>query len=137
MNESHAPDSERTPPRERFAPISLHINLREEAAKLNAEADGEHSGHRQIALYKYHKSTVALFRFAAGGFLPPHRAPGAVFIQVLEGRMSFDLEGTPNIVAAGEMLVLAPGTPHDAKAIEPSLMLLTVCLDKDGIDGIG
>lgn len=123
-------ESERQPPRERFAPAANQFDLRAEAEKLMAEAGGDHSGHRQIALYKHDQATVALFRFKKDGFLKEHQAPGKVFIQVIEGAMEFQAEGKQHALKAGGLLVLAPGTPHDAHASEDSLMLLTVCLDK-------
>lgn len=123
-------ESERVPPRERFAPIANQFDLKAEAEKLMAEEGGDHSGHRQIALYKHDQATVALFCFKEGGFLKEHQAPGKVFIQVIEGSMTFMVEDVEHALTAGGLLVLAPGTPHDARAVADSIMLLTVCLDK-------
>ena len=122
--------SERTPPRERFAADALQFDLLAEAAKLEGEDGGSHSGHRQVTLYKHEQATVALFRFERNGSLPKHKAPGTVFIQVLEGNIEFDVEGSVKTVAAGGLLALAPGARHDVRALEPSVMLLTVCLQK-------
>ena len=120
--------SERTPPRERFAPNALQFDLSLAASQLEAEQDRGQCGHRQVVLYKHEKATIALFRFEKGGSMPEHKAPGTVFIQVLEGKMWLDVVGKRHLLEAGGMLVLAPGVLHDVKAEEKTLMLLTVCL---------
>lgn len=121
--------SERTPPRDRFASAVVQFDLRATAAKLEAESDGGQSGHRQIALYKHEKATIALFRFESGGRMPPHQAKGTVVIQVIEGHLTLEIAGEAHSLHAGAVLVLAPGVQHDVQAHETTLMLLTVCLD--------
>jgi quercetin dioxygenase-like cupin family protein len=131
MNED-SDTSSRTPPKERFAPDVAHFNLVVTARELALEAhEGQH-GHRQIALYKHGHghATVALFRFKQGGGMAEHSAPGTVFVQVLEGRLVLRAQGENHVVSQGELLVLAPGMPHDVRAEEDSVMLLTVCLDR-------
>ena len=120
--------SNRVPPRERFAPDAIQFDLRMAAVQLDAEPDTGQFGHRQVALYKYEKATIALFRFEKGGSMQTHKAPGTVFIQVIEGKMTLDVSGTKHHLEAGGMLVLAPGIQHDVQAEERSLMLLTICL---------
>src|SRR5665213_3167719 len=101
--------SERIPPRERFARDTLQFDLRLAASQLESEVDKGQSGHRQVVLYKHEKATIALFRFEKGGSMPEHKAPGSVFIQVIEGKMEFDVAGKRHLLEAGGMLVLAPG----------------------------
>lgn len=121
--------TERTPPSERFAPDALQFDLTSAALQLAAEHDKGQSGHRQVALYKHEKTTIALFRFEKGGEMPPHKAPGTVIIQVLEGDLTLDVEGNEHALVAGGLLVLAPGVLHNVKAEAVTLMLLTVSLD--------
>jgi quercetin dioxygenase-like cupin family protein len=124
-----ASKSERTPPRERFAGGAVQFDLKATAEQLEAESREGHSGHRQIALYKHEKSTIALFRFEKGGAMPDHKAKGTVFVQVLEGKLTLRVEGSEHVLEAGGLLVLAPGVEHDVNAHETTVMLLTVCLD--------
>lgn len=121
--------SERIAPRDRFASGVVQVDLRATAAQLAAECKEGKSGHRQIALYKHEKATIALFRFEAGGRMREHRANGTVVIQVIDGRLSLNVAGVVHSLAAGGLLVLAPGIEHDVEAHEMTLMLLTVCLD--------
>lgn len=121
--------SERTPPRERFASGVVQFDLRTTAAQLEAECDEGQSGHRQVALYKHEKSTIALFRFERGGRMPSHRAKGTVIIQVIDGKLKLDVGGVEHLLEAGGVLVLASSVQHDVDALETTLMLLTVCLD--------
>ena len=123
------PKTERTPPRERFAPDALQFDLASAARQLSAEHDEGQFGHRQVALYKHEKTTIALFRFEKGGGLPQHKTPGTVIIQVLDGNLTLEVEGKDHALASGGLLVLAPGVPHNVRAETMTLMLLTVCLD--------
>ncbi len=80
-------DQARTPPRERFAATVVPLDLEAAAASLAAESHQGQSGHRQIALYKSHHTTLALFVFESGGSMPEHTAEGLVIIQALKGRL--------------------------------------------------
>ena len=112
----------------RFAdPIQL-FDLRKIADDLAREPIDTPNDHNQIALYKRDLVTTALFSFEKGGTLPEHSAVGTVFIQVVEGTLTVNVEGNPQRVEAGQLLVLAPDIPHDVVAEVPSIMLLTVSL---------
>lgn len=112
----------------RFAdPIQL-FDLRRIADDLARESSDTPNGHNQIALYKRDLATTALFSFEKGGMLPEHSAVGTVFIQVIEGKLTVTVEGNPQRVESGQLLVLAPNIPHDVVAEIPSIMLLTVSL---------
>jgi len=130
VSRSEEMKTERTPPRERFAPDAIQFDLRATAAQLETESGEGQSGHRQIALYKHDKATLALFRFEQGGRMPAHRARGTVIVQVIEGKLSLDVAGEGHVLEAGGVLVLASGVEHDVHALEATLMLLTVCLDE-------
>jgi quercetin dioxygenase-like cupin family protein len=130
MSEATERSSERQPPKERFEPSTIQLDLRAELQKLNAEIDPGQCGHRQVALYKRESATLALFQFEAGGYMKEHQAPGTVFVQVLEGRLSLTSEGRKYTLGQGGVAVFAPGILHDVLAEEPSVMLLTVCLQR-------
>ena len=87
------------------------------------------AGHRQEALYKRGRTTMALYLFAHLARLPPHRAKGEVIIQVLDGRIEVSADGNDHDLRAGQLLVLASGVEHDVVAKEESRMLLIVHLD--------
>jgi quercetin dioxygenase-like cupin family protein len=132
MDDAIERTTERMPPVERFQPATIHFDLAAEVIRLNSEIDGGQSGHRQVALYKRETATIALFQFEAGGYMREHQAPGTVFVQVLKGKLSLSAEGHKYTLSDGGLIVFAPGTLHDVFAEEPSVMLLTVCLQREG-----
>jgi quercetin dioxygenase-like cupin family protein len=114
-------------PEARFAPPQHEIDLRAVAREL---AGGPaRRGQRQKALYHHGRLTVALFTFEPGAGLPDHVAAGVVTINVLDGRLRVKCGGAEHDLAAGKLLVLAPGVRHDVFAQEQSTMLLQVYLD--------
>ena len=74
--------------------------------------------------------TVELVRLVlpAGKEIPPHRAPGAITLQCLEGRVEFSALGVQCELAAGTMTYLAERDEHALRAVEDSSLLLTILL---------
>jgi quercetin dioxygenase-like cupin family protein len=116
-------------PEERFYPPQHQIDLRQVAAGLLAEPLPKQRNHRPETLYKHGAMTLALFLFERGARLPQHVAEGVVTVHVLEGRLKMSAEGQVHDLPAGQVLVMAPGVTHDLEAVEPTRMLLTVCLE--------
>lgn len=116
-------------PEERFHPAQLQFDLDVIASNLLGERLSENRKHRQETLYRHGLLTIALFIFDQGASLPQHVAEGIVTVHVLQGRLKMAAEGKDHDLSAGSLLVLAPGVRHDVRALEPSRMLLTVCLD--------
>lgn len=74
---------------------------------------------------------VTLFGFAAGQELTEHASSSRAIIQILSGTSAWTVAGKPQVVAAGEVLHLPPGTPHAVRAEEPFSMLLTLVREPD------
>lgn len=125
---SQQPERLRPHPEERFYPPQHQIDLNETAARLLAEPLPSSRNHRQETLYKHGAMTVALFVFERGAQMPQHVAEGVVTVHVLQGRLRMSTEGRVHDLPAGQVLVMAPGVRHDVQAVEPTRMLLTVCL---------
>ena len=123
------PDRMRQHPTQRFQHEQHPIDLGAVADQLRAEPRSGERAQRQKTLYRRGPVTVALFLVDAGAGLPQHGAEGVVTIHVLDGRLKTSAEGQSHDLAAGQILVLAPGVEHDISAQEPTRMLLTVCLD--------
>ena len=102
------------------------IDVDEATAALRAAGPGGTAGRRQKTLLRDGGVTVALFLFDAGAALDAHKAPGAVVIHVLDGRLRVNAGGRAHDLTAGRLLVLAPGAVHDVTADAPSRMLLTI-----------
>jgi quercetin dioxygenase-like cupin family protein len=96
---------------------------------LLAEPLPQNRQHRQETLYRHGPLTIALFLFDQGASLPQHAAEGTVIVQVLKGRLKLVAEGHARDLPAGSLLVLSPRVTHDVQALEPTHMLLTVCLE--------
>lgn len=120
-------DRLRTHPRDRLAPATQRVDLREASAGLRAEPHPSVSGHRQLALVRRGPVSVILFAFEKEGLLKEHRADGDVIIQVLTGQLSVNVGDDAIILGPTALLTLAPGQPHSVRAMEDSDMLLTIC----------
>ncbi len=68
--------------------------------------------------------TVTLFAFAEGQGLSEHSAPFDAMVVVLDGKAEITIAGTPNVVNAGEMIIMPANEPHALKALEKYRMLL-------------
>jgi len=55
---------------------------------------------------------VVEFTFDAGELLTEHSSPRAVVVQLLEGEMSFSLEGQERTLHPADVVYLAPGAKH-------------------------
>jgi quercetin dioxygenase-like cupin family protein len=69
------------------------------------------------------KMTVARIEFSRGAHLPAHRHPNEQFSLVLEGKMEFTIEGTVQVINAGEAVHLKSEEFHGARALEASIIL--------------
>lgn len=67
-----------------------------------------------------------LFSFDAGQVLTEHASPRAVIVQMISGRIDFEIEGEHHDMGAGDVVYLAPNQRHALRAVEPSYMALTL-----------
>src|SRR3954447_25152048 len=63
--------------------------------------------------------------FQAGGYTPVHHHVHDQVVHVVRGKMLFKIKGEPHEVSAGESIYFPSNAPHDATAIEESLLLDT------------
>lgn len=69
---------------------------------------------------------VTVFGFDAGEGLTEHAAARAAIVQVLAGDLLFEVEGRQARLRPGSWVTMSPGTAHSLKAVEPTIMLLTM-----------
>lgn len=69
---------------------------------------------------------ITLFAFDEGEEISAHTAPGDALVQVLDGRVKIDINGTLLEAEAGESVVMPKDVPHALEALTPFKMLLTV-----------
>ena len=70
--------------------------------------------------------SVTLFSFDAGQGLSQHTAPFDAFIQVIDGEMVLNVEGTDNHIKAGESFIIPAGALHSVKAEQRFKMIITM-----------
>jgi len=68
--------------------------------------------------------TVTVFAFDRDQALSEHTAPYDAIVHVLDGEVEVSISGNPNIVKAGEMIVMPANDPHALKALTPFKMML-------------
>lgn len=120
----------RPPPSKRFEGPSHMFDLDEVARNLRAEDHPSRHGHRQMTLFQRDHITHVVFVFDEGGDLAEHSAPGLVTIHAHSGRIRVTENEKTHELSAGKLLVLAPDVPHAVEATEPSVMLLTVHVER-------
>ena len=64
----------------------------------------------------------------AGNELPPHRVPGEITVQCLEGNVTFRAGDVDRELSAGQLLYLAGGVEHALRASTDSSLLVTIVL---------
>lgn len=70
--------------------------------------------------------TLTLFSFDAGQGLSEHTAPFDAFVQVVDGEAEITIDGEPQNVTAGQMIIMPANHPHALKAVRPFKMLLVM-----------
>ncbi len=70
--------------------------------------------------------TLTMFSFGAGQGLSEHTAPFDAVVQVIDGEAEVFINGEPQTVSAGQMIIMPANIPHELKAVKPFKMLLTM-----------
>jgi len=70
--------------------------------------------------------SVTLFAFDEAQKLSEHTAPFDALVQVLEGEAQISIEGEPNLLTAGDSILMPGGIPHAVLAKKQFKMLLTM-----------
>lgn len=83
---------------------------------------------RTVALFKSQHLEVMRLVLLRGKSLPPHKVPGEITVQCIEGAIDVHAEERSHVLRAGQMLFLAPGVVHSVEALEDSSVLVTVAL---------
>jgi quercetin dioxygenase-like cupin family protein len=83
---------------------------------------------RTIALFKAKDLEVMRLVLTAGRSLPPHKVPGEITIQCIEGSIDVEAEGQSHLLHAGQLLYLSGNVLHSVTALESASALVTVAL---------
>lgn len=80
------------------------------------------------ALFKSRDLEVMRVVLQAGKSLPPHRVPGELTIQCIEGALQITVAGTVQTLRQGQLLYLLGDAEHSVLALEDASALLTIAL---------
>jgi quercetin dioxygenase-like cupin family protein len=81
-------------------------------------------------LIKTENLEVVRLVMAAGKEIAEHKAPGAITVHCLEGKIAFTALGKTQDLSPGQMLYLTPGESHSVQCIENASFLLTILLKR-------
>jgi quercetin dioxygenase-like cupin family protein len=88
------------------------------------------STEKTTALFKSNDLEVMRLVLLAGKSLPPHKVPGEITIQCVEGALDVTVEGKSHVLPAGHLLYLSGSVLHGVTALEDASALVTVALKK-------
>lgn len=83
---------------------------------------------RTAALLKTPQLEVIRMVLPAGKEIPSHRAPGAITVHCLEGRVAFTALGKTQELSDGQLLYLPAGVEHALRGVEDASVLVTLQL---------
>jgi len=75
---------------------------------------------------KKESGNISLFSFDKGEALSEHTAPFDAMIQVIDGKGEVTVGGKPNILIAGQTIIMPANISHAVKAVERFKMVLTM-----------
>lgn len=93
---------------------------------LAAEVEIPSEGTLSRVLYRDDLVRVVLFAFDTDQELTEHTASVAAIIQVVSGRLDVTLGAEAVVAAPGSWLRMPAHLPHSVRALEPSIMLLSM-----------
>jgi quercetin dioxygenase-like cupin family protein len=103
----------------------LTFDLQEQIQALRRE-DTYSRGRAGRTLAKSGRFRLTLVAMAAGNEIGTHQADSPMTLHVLEGAIEFRAAGESHELRAGEVLFFGPGDAHDIRALEESVLLITL-----------
>ena len=86
------------------------------------------TGARSAVLFKAEDMEVIRIVLRKGQTLPPHRVPGSVSLQCLEGSLEVMLGQNLHELQRDQLIHLPRGMPHAVRALEDSSAIVTIVL---------
>ncbi|MDX2343291.1 MAG: cupin domain-containing protein [Acidimicrobiia bacterium] len=93
---------------------------------LTAEVEIPENGTLSRVLYKDDNVRLVAFAFDTGQELTDHTAGVPALIQVVSGRFELSLDGELSEIGPKSWVHMDAGLTHAVKALEPSVMVLTL-----------
>ena len=129
--EERMPETIRTAPREErvLSGPAITFAIVEEINLLRQEPEWVSSKRNSVTVVKTSNLSVVLTAIKKGATLCGHEVDGPITVQVLSGAIQFGVSGEPRRLAAGMVIALDKGIPHDIQALQDSELLLILVKD--------
>lgn len=85
---------------------------------------------KTTALFKSNDLEVMRLVLLEGKSLPPHKVPGEITIQCVEGALDVTAGGKSHVLRAGHLMYLSGNVLHGVTALQDTSALVTVALKK-------
>jgi quercetin dioxygenase-like cupin family protein len=109
------------------------IDLRVHMAQVKNEQAWKDNDRNVITVFKTDGLSMVLVALHKGTEMLRHSAPGAIQVQVLEGRMRFDTDTQSTELSDGQLMLLHERIPHSVFATEETIFLLTLTKQSTGV----
>ena len=93
------------------------------------------SATQTFALFKSTDLEVMRLVLVAGKSMPPHKVPGEITIQCIEGSLEIALDDGTVRLESGQLMFLSGHAMHAVKAVTDASALVTIALKPDALDG--
>lgn len=104
----------------------LTFDIAEQVAELRTEESYDRSGRAGRTLAKSGRLRITLVAMQRDNVISTHRADSPITLQVLEGGIRFRADGGDHQMKAGQLLFFGPGDANDIRAMEETVLLLTI-----------
>jgi len=98
----------------------------EEMNLLRQEPEWVSGKRNSVTVVKTSNMSVVVTAIKKGATLCGHEVDGRITVQVLSGSIQFGVPGESRNLAAGTVIALDKGIPHDIQALQDSELLLTI-----------
>lgn len=102
------------------------LDLESQLKEIKLEEAMQRNGHSARTLVKYPNFRIVLIAMKKGTHIPKHNADRELSIQVLQGHVRLHIARRAVDLAAGHLVALDQGLPHDVEAMEESAFLLSI-----------
>ncbi len=118
--------------------IAYHqYDLEQQLTKLRSDAPIRAHGRDSVTLVKDAGFSLVLVALTQGGRLPEHRAPGAISVLVVNGRIAFTAHGERLELGMHSLVTLPARVPHEVEALEESAILINIYAPVAHTDAVG
>lgn len=103
-------------------------DLKGKALDLKALVDVADGAVVSRTLLQKETGNITMFAFDQGQGLSEHTSPFDAVVEVVEGEGTFIIDGEPQTVKAGEMLIMPANIPHDVQAAAAPFKMLLIMI---------